>query len=253
MKIGVSTLGLYPEKLEDIFVLLEDIDVNYCEIINEYPYDFIDHDLVGSYSLDITIHAPLSDINLASSNEAIRISSISQIKNSIETASKLNSEIVVVHPGYVPTLARKFKEKVAKNSHKSLKECSHYAEDCGISMCIENMPDISELLLKDVNELAEMVEELDVYMTLDVGHAHTMNFNVEDMLRSERIKHIHLSDNDGSYDDHNAIGSDGVDFELLFEKLYKIRYRDILIIEVKNLDEILESLEFLRNLKVDKQ
>jgi len=57
MKIGVSTLALYPKSLEEIFDYLDKLKVKYCEIINEYPYELIDNDLADSYDLKISMHA----------------------------------------------------------------------------------------------------------------------------------------------------------------------------------------------------
>lgn len=251
MKIGVSTLALYPKSLEEIFAYLDKLKVKYCEIINEYPYELIDNDLADSYDLKISIHSPISDINLASSNKAIRNSSVSQVKNSIEIASKMDSEIVVVHPGHIPILGHKFEKKIIENNLNSLKECSDHANEFGIKMCIENMPDFDGLLCKDLNELEKLVKAVDAHITLDVGHAHNMGVPIEDMLRYKRIKHIHISDNDGSDDNHNSVGSDGINFEMLFSKLKDIKYRDILVIEVKYSNEILESLDYIKKLKIN--
>ena len=196
MKISVSTLPFYPIPLKNIFNSLLDINVNYCEIINEYPYDSIENDLIDSYDLKISIHAPLSDINLASHNEVIRKISISEIKKSIDMAIKIDSNVIVVHPGHVPILGRRFKDKILQYNKDSLMECSKYAQEMGIKMCVENMPNIEGLLFKDLNKLENLVLDIDAYITLDVGHAHNNKFTVEDMLKTSRIEHIHLSDND---------------------------------------------------------
>lgn len=247
MKIGVSTLALLPTPLEDVLYCLEDRGINYCEIINEFPYNSIDQDVVDSYNVKITVHSPLSDVNIASYNEAMRSSSVSQIKKSIEVASALDSEVVVVHPGHVPILGKKFEENIIKNSIKSLRECSNYADDMGVMLCIENMPDIEGLLCKDIDQLAGIVDDLDVYMTLDVGHAHNMNYSVQEMLESPRIRHIHLSDNDGSFDNHDAIGSKNLDFESLFKGLKRIKYDGVLVVEVKDPSAVSKSMDFLKN------
>lgn len=247
MKIGVSTLALLPTPLEDVLSCLEERRIKYCEIINEFPYNSIDQDIVDSYEVKITIHSPLSDVNIASYNEVMRSSSVSQIKGSVDVASALDSEIVVVHPGHVPILGKKFEEKILENSEKSLRECSSYAEDSGVMLCIENMPDIEGLLCKDINLLAGIVEDLGAYMTLDVGHAHNMNFSVQEMLESPRIRHIHLSDNDRSYDNHDAIGSKNLDFESLFKNLKSRRYDGVLVVEVKDPIAVSESLDFIEN------
>ena len=247
MNISVSTLALSPKPLDKVLGCLEDSGLKYCEVINEYPYDSISKDIVDSYNIKITVHSPLSDINIASYNETIRKSSVSLIKNSIELASSIEPGLVVVHPGQIPILGKKFGEKILANSKESLSECSRYAEDMGVMLCVENMPDIDGLLGKDINELDKIVEDLGAYMTLDVGHANNMGFEISEMLKSSHIKHIHLSDNDGSFDNHNAIGSVNIDFKTLFKELNNRNYRGILVVEVKDPESVTESLNYLKN------
>lgn len=247
MKIGVSTLALSPAPIDSVLACLEDRNVEYCEVMNEYPYQTIDSDTVNSYNIKISIHSPLSDVNIASYNEKMRMASVAEIKNSIDTATSLGSDVVVVHPGQVPILGKKFVDRIKEHSLESLRECSKYAEENGVMMCIENMPNFEELLLKDLNEVHMVAEELNSNITLDVGHANNMNFPVDEMLSSPRIKHIHLSDNDGSYDSHNAIGSENIDFKSFFEELKSINYEGILVVEVKNAPAVIESLDYIKN------
>lgn len=247
MNIGVSTLALSPTPLADVLACLEDRNVEYCEIMNEYPYNTIDRDVVDSFNVKISIHSPLSDVNIASYNDTMRRSSVSQIKKSIDVASTMKTSIVVVHPGQIPILGKKFVDKIKDYSIESLKECSIYADDNDVMLCVENMPDIEGLLLKDLNELHSVAEEIDSHITLDVGHAHNMNFSVLEMLNSSRIKHIHLSDNDGSFDTHNAIGSADIDFKSLFNQLKTNNYDGILVVEVKDPQAVIESLDYIKN------
>ena len=247
MNISVSTLALSPTPIEDVLSCLEGRGLKFCEVINEYPYNSIEEDVVDSYNIKISVHSPLSDVNIASYNEAMRRSSVLQIKNSIDIASTLKPGIVVVHPGHIPILGKKFEDKILKNSIESLGDCAKYASERDVMLCVENMPDIEGLLGKDINQLDKIVEDLDTYMTLDVGHANNMKFSVSEMLISPRIKHIHLSDNDGSFDNHNAIGSAGIDFKSLFKEINRIGYDGILVVEVKDTQAVTESLDFLKN------
>lgn len=251
MKISVSTLPFYPQPLEDVLNHLVELDVEYCEIINEYPHQLLENDLFDSYDLKTSVHTPLSDINLASHNQTMRNSSISEIKKSMETASKLGSKIVVVHPGHMPILGRRFTDKILQYNRDSLKECSQYAHELGVEMCVENMPDIDGLLYKDLGELESLILDIDAYITLDVGHAHNNKFSVEDMLKCSRIRHIHLSDNDGSYDSHNALGNNeengkGINFKSLFNGLKNIKYDGLLVVEVEDPESVAESLIYLK-------
>ena len=249
MKISVSTLALYPTPLEEVLSKLEERGVDHCEVINENPYHKIDCDVVDSYNLKVSVHAPISDINIASHNKTIRNSSVQQMKNSIDAASKLEPGLVVVHPGTMPILGDRFPDKIHRYNLESLTECAEYAEDCGVVMCVENMPDIHGLLGKDITELEDIVEDINAYMTLDVGHAHNMGFSTDEMVGSKLVKHVHLSDNDGSFDTHQALGSQGekgIDFENLLKNLDKSNYRDIIVVEVRNLEDVDESLNYLK-------
>ncbi len=67
------------------------------------------------------------------------------------------------------------------------------------------------------------------------------------MLKSPLIKHVHLSDNDGSYDNHNAIGSANIDFKSLFKELNNRDYNGILVVEVNDPKAVTESLDYLKN------
>ncbi|MEN6328905.1 MAG: sugar phosphate isomerase/epimerase family protein [Methanobacteriaceae archaeon] len=248
MKIGVSTLALYPEKLEKILGRLEELKVDYCEIINDYPYHQVGSDDLESFNIKTTIHAPLSDINLASHNQAIRKASIQQMKHSMDLARSLDAEVVVVHPGQMPILGRDLEETILGYNQASLAECAGYATDCGITMCVENMPCIDGLLFQDLDELDRLVRNVDAHITLDVGHAHNNSIPTTKMLKSSRVRHIHLSDNDGSFDQHQALGSADIDFKSLIHDLQKINYRGILVVEVKDAADVEPSLSYLQSL-----
>jgi sugar phosphate isomerase/epimerase len=248
MKIGVSTLAMYPKDLYLILECLEEYKVGVCEIINEFPYHNVGPEDLESFQINTTIHAPLSDINLASHNRTIRKASIEQVKKSMDLSVELNSEIVVVHPGQMPILKRNLEEKIFKYNLESLKECSRFAQDLGISMCVENMPDIEGLLFQDLEELYVLVNEIDADITLDVGHAHNNRFAAEEMIKFDRIKHVHLSDNDGSFDDHKALGTGDIDFKSVIAGLKRVNYDEMLIIEVKSFQEVEPSLNYLRDL-----
>lgn len=251
MKYSISTLPFYPQPLEGILNRVVELKIGACEIINEYPHDQLDYDVLNSYNLEFTIHSPISDLNVASHNENMRNSSIREIKLAMDTANKLDSNIVVVHPGHTPILGRKLPDKIMEYNRDSLMECSKYAREVGVSMCVENMPDIEGMLFKDLSELENLVLDVDAYITLDVGHAHNNGFSVGDMLKHSRIKHIHLSDNDGSYDSHHALGnnrdSNGLDFKSLLKEIERMGYKGQLVLEVEDPSAVDESISYLQN------
>ena len=247
MDFGVSTLALHPAPLNITLEYLEGLGINYCEIINEYPLDRIEEDLISSYSLKFIVHAPISDVNIASPNKRIRRSSIMEIKSSMDLAAHLDSDKLILHPGSVPFLARAYKDKILGYNLQSLKELKKYADDLGVTLCLENMPRMEGYLYNNLKELQELVEELEIMATLDIGHAHTMGYTTKD-IRIELVGHIHLSDNDGLKDSHNALGTGSINFPELFKNLKG--YNGILTIEVKGKKELIESLTFLEKLNL---
>lgn len=234
--------------IKDIMDYIKSIKIEYVEIIKEYPYQEIDSDLINSYDLKTSVHSPLSDINIASLNESIRKASVREIKDSIDLASKIDASVVIVHPGHMAFLVREFKDELMQSSFKSLKECLKYAEEYGINLCVENMPEMDGMICKSLEELYELTQKTGASIALDVGHAHSMGLSVDEMLKYDNIGHIHLSDNDGSFDNHDAIGSKNIDFKSLFKGLKKRKFDGVCVIEVKEQDEILESLDYIKKL-----
>lgn len=251
MKISVSTLGMYPAKMENILEFVTGNKLEYLEIITEYPYKHVTADDLSNYDLGISVHAPMSDINISSHVDKIREASIEEMISAFKKANELDAERVTVHPGSIPVMALKFPDKILEYNMNSLKYLQKQAEEYGVSMCVENMPLMERLLYTNIEALYEDVaNEIHSSITLDVGHGHNNGFSVDEMLESNDIHHIHLSDNDGSFDMHDALGTHNIDFNRLFELLEKNGYDDICVIEVYTVHQILKSIEYLKEINV---
>ena len=87
MKISVSTLGLYPATMENILDFVTEQKLDYLEVIKEYPYDEVGADVFESYDLGLSIHAPMSDVNIASHVKKIRDISVELMVDSFKLAN----------------------------------------------------------------------------------------------------------------------------------------------------------------------
>ncbi|HIH35001.1 MAG TPA: sugar phosphate isomerase/epimerase [Methanosphaera sp.] len=251
MKISVSTLGMYPAKMENILEFVDNNKLEYLEIITEYPYKHVTADDLSNYDLGISIHAPMSDINISSHVDKIREASIEEMVCSFKKANELDAQRVTVHPGSIPVMALKFPDKILDYNIQSLQYLQTQAEEYGVMMCVENMPMMERLLYTNIEALYEDVaKQIHSGITLDVGHGHNNGFSVDEMLKSRDIHHIHLSDNDGSYDMHDALGTHDIDFIRLFELLEKNKYDDICVIEVYTVNQILKSIDYLKQINI---
>ena len=137
MKIGASTLAGIEFELEKTLDFIENLGIEYAELVHQYPAEFIDSEILESYNLKYSIHAPFMDVNIASPQDQSRLNSIAQIKSSIDLANEINAEAVVVHPGLISFLANKyFKKEVYEFANESIKEIGDYAKDLGVMATI---------------------------------------------------------------------------------------------------------------------
>lgn len=246
MKIGASTLAGMTNKLEENLEFIEDLGLDYAEIVHQFPHDKVDVEIVESFNLKYSVHSPFMDVNIAALQEKSRINSIEQIKESIDLANEINAEAVVVHPGLASFLANKYYlDTVYEYANESIKELGDYGKDLGVMTTIENMPTFDGMIYKDMNDLHEMLVSLDMYMTLDIGHANHAGYAPDEMI-FDSIKHVHMHDNFGDDDAHLAFGEGSIDLKGIVNRLEEKNYNGIYIIEVNDNDSIKKSYEYMK-------
>ena len=255
MKIGASHLASEDIPLEESLEIFEALNkIEYFEITHERPFREISDDknmidLINSYELKYTIHSAYTDLNIASFNKAIQKASINEIERSIDFAVDIDSDIVVIHPGIVSYTARNQVDLVYSLGGDSLIELRDYANDRGVNPCIENLPAIQGFMYQDINLLNETLTQLDMPMTLDIGHAHTAGFAPEEMY-FDCVKHIHVHDNPGDDDTHLTLGEGSLAVNDFFDVFMSKGYDGIYMLELHSVDSIKKSLEYMKELKV---
>ena len=246
MKIGASTLAGIENELEDSLEFIESLGIEYGEIVHQYPHDSIDTEILESFELKYSIHAPFMDVNIAALQRKSRQNSIEQIKASIDLANKINAEAVVVHPGLASFLANKyFLDKVYSFANESIREIGDYGKDLGVLTTIENMPSFDGMLYQNIGDLDELLVSLDMSMTLDIGHANHVGYAPDEMI-FDSIKHIHMHDNFGDDDAHLPFGEGSIDLKGIVNRLEEKSYDGIYIIEVNDTDSIKKSYEYMK-------
>ena len=246
MKLGASTLAGIEYDLKYALEFIEDLGLEYAEIVHQYPSEIVDVEILESFNLKYSIHAPFMDVNIASLQSESRKNSIEQIKNSIDLANEIGAEAVVVHPGSASFLAHKyFLDKVYETSNESIRELGEYSADLGVLTTIENMPDFNGMLYKNMEDLHELLVSLDMTMTLDIGHANHVGYPPE-AIYFDSIKHIHAHDNFGDDDAHLALGEGSIDLKAIINNLEDKKFDGIYIIEVNDLDSVKKSYEYMK-------
>ena len=202
-------------------------------------------------NLELTLHLPFSDMNLGGLNTGIRNEVLHQMKDCLLIASDL-VELAVVHPGYLSPHGAQLPDLAWQTNIESLQSICDFARDYGITIVVENMPQVPKIFGKYPQEMLQMVEEVNrdnVGLTFDIGHANTMGSEImDDFLKmyKSKISHVHLHDNMGKSDEHLPIGKGNVDWKCVIDSLSN--YKGRFVTEVNCVNEGVESLAFLKGL-----
>ena len=251
MKIGVSCSVFLDSKitLTDALNFLEK-RIKYVELLCDGNMNIMKKEnieVVDSYNLKYTLHCPLTDLNLSSFREKIRLVSLDFVKDILQIANKVDSSILVLHPGYCV-----FKDDYSmalESLIKTLKELNRIQEEYSTKITIENMPSYSMFMFREPT--MEILENLgDIGITFDIGHAF-LNRNIESFLDKEVVKkigHVHIHDNNGDLDEHLCIGKGRIPFEDYRNRLREIKGIKMIELQNESIGDIDRCIEHLKNL-----
>lgn len=243
MKIGASTLA--SNNLEEFLDLCSSLNLDYVEIVKTFPNHDFDKSLLESYDFNYSIHSPLIDMNICSLTDSIREASMDELKSSMNDAEDIGARFVVVHPGKISYLGRPYEDEIYDLCVESFKEIRDFSEELDVIPLIENMPLIPGFMFMDIYHLDEVLQDLSMFMTFDVGHAFTYGFEENEMY-TPRVKHVHIHDNNGGDDSHYTLGEGSIDFNRVFNIYDEKGYDGTYIIEANDNVSLKNSMEYLK-------
>lgn len=260
MMLGVAnSIGLNMA-LTDFLDFATQLKVKFVEVKMDEPYLLsvlfktkrrkAINDIMESFSLKYSVHAPYIDINLACMNQTLRKASEKTILKSIAFAADINAEMVVSHVG---RLSRDYPKRMITQSLKNVIPClrnlTKASKNHGIVFTIENDHRSNNQVLAGYPEqLMLLIQEAECKFTLDVGHANTLT-RIENFMGTlaEHIVNVHLHDNNGEQDTHLSLGKGNINFSAVLANLRKIEYKGPLIVEVHSSLGLKESVTLLRH------
>jgi sugar phosphate isomerase/epimerase len=206
------------------------------------------------YSMKIICHLP-TFVSTADLTPSLRKASLNEVLNSLDVAAELGCLKVVLHPSYMFGLSVFVIEKAKKYALESLDAIMTKGNRLGLIICLENMfPGTNSLVEPaDFSKIFEKFPQLK--LTLDVGHAHIRDKDGKRALNfikrfSDRISHIHASDNLGKEDNHLPVGAGTVNFPKIVKAIKEVGYDDTITLEVfsKDRDYLKISREKLKTM-----
>lgn len=233
-----------------------------CEAPPNFPQTFDDErinrikDLREKYGIGYCLHSG-SYVNSAEMMPTVRLASEQHLVEYVQLAAKLEAENLVVHLGFHFS---QYMEDTYSALLQTYRTVVGEAERLKMPLVIENMnllsPDAEiRYLGVTVDELKVVLDAFDtpyLGLALDVGHANQLPGGVEPFIEAfgSRLGGLHLHDNDGVYDRHWPLGKGTVDWARLFARLKEIGYPGNATIELRNLDDVIESKKHLQKIGI---
>lgn len=203
--------------------------------------------ITPSYNISYSVHAPISDINIASLNERIREDSVLEIITTMDFAAEMNINMVTIHPGISSMAVPYMEEAAIQQSKKSLRTIDRISSDYGMTVALENMPSFPFMLGQTVEEMKQLLDGTNLSMCFDIGHANTTK-QIQPIISEfkDRIVNVHIHDNNGEHDEHLTLGEGNIDFKKAIMDLKG--YCGNYIIESRSFPSGVESQEYLKGL-----
>lgn len=257
MRIGTTTMVFWHEPAAAALRKIADVGFDTAEIWVEH----VDRDgdakewervaqALAETGLAASVHGPILDLNVTSTNEGIRKESLRQQVRALRLARRIGAEIYVLHPGRLTTKWDDVDEQ-RRLQRRALEQLLEEAAELELRVGLENM-DVSNQLhtVKTAEQLAETLTDLpDEYLgvTLDIAHLG----NQDDCIRfiqalGPRVRHTHISDVTADGEVHVPLGTGVLNLRQIVDELRVQNFDGILSLEVfiPNGDTNLLRLEY---------
>lgn len=187
----------------------------------------------------LTLHGPFLDLNPMTFDKRLQNIVMERYIECYEAAEALGAEKIVFHTGFDPDLYYLigWAERMAEFYDRFLE--GRYA----IQIEMENLLDPE---WKELHKVVDMVDRKNFSICFDMGHAHHWSpIPVTEWAEglADVIGHVHVHDNDGSYDQHLALGKGNIPYQQVIRTIDKDH--PTYTIECSDKDAVLETIRIL--------
>jgi sugar phosphate isomerase/epimerase len=189
----------------EIFCARQHLDYQNKSQINELAHWFRDSEL-KLHSIHLPMYndefwgrsGPHAVLNICERGKAERIRSVDEIKRALEIAEYIPLKYAVQHLG---APEQEYSDWAIEAAFSSLDELRSFGKQRGVEILLENIPNG----LSSAERLRYFlgITHLDLSFVFDLGHANIMEgVEHEFEIMQERIRSLHVHDNDGEMDKH---------------------------------------------------
>ena len=167
------------------------------------------------------VHLPFSLPwwHFASADEEVRKTAVETFKRTVDLHGEYLPNVFTIHPDGKP-LNEELRPFMLDQLTKSMLEVCDYSPR---TICVENM--VGDRLLNNVAEAKELLARVPkLCMTIDVNHSILQKPEDYILQIGDRVKNLHISDNDGTGEKHWLPGQGVIDFNAILTNLEKVGY-----------------------------
>ena len=190
------------------------------------------------------VHLTIS-LNVADLDAEARQAAVEVAERDIELCARMGIENGVIHPGGGQRDSLAALDEERRVRVEAFKRLAAYAGERNFCIAIENVADGARAAAGALGqrrygavipELLELIEEIgapNVGICLDTSHANMQGIAMAEAVRQcgDKLIATHISDNDGSGDQHRTPGYGNVDWKAGIAAMREIRYEGIFNLE----------------------
>ena len=192
-----------------------------------------------------SLHAPITasfkngewgeTFSTAVSDDERRRKTVTEAEAALAVAQTIPFKCLVVHLGVPDAMQRAAGDNSRDAARRSIEALQEIAGRAGVRLAVEVIPNALSTPESLVALIEDELEDVDVGICLDVGHAHMMG-DLHDAIEhcSGHIVTTHLHDNRRRSDDHLAPGEGNIDWPATLMGLQKVGYDGAWMFEVAN-------------------
>ena len=200
-----------------------------------------------------SVHAPIVDAmrqgkwvgsySTASGNEARRKAALVEIEAALGLARSVPFRFLVVHLGMPAGQDIPGGDNQPDAARRSVEAIVELAAQVNVKVAVEVIPNPLSSAAALVRLIEETLEDVDVGVCLDFGHAHLMG-DVGEALESlsGHVWTTHVHDNNGRRDDHLVPFPGTIDWNLAMMEMQKIGYDGVLMMELADTGDPIDVL-----------
>ena len=201
-----------------------------------------------------SVHAPIVEairagqwvgsFSNASGDERRRGAAIAETRAALDVARRIPYRFLVVHLGMPSGEQPPPGDNQPDAARRSLEAIAALAAEIGVRVAVEVIPNSLSGAAALVHMIEEQLEEIDVGICLDYGHAHLAG-DLGDQIEtiSGHLWTTHVHDNGGRKDDHLVPFAGTIDWDAAIMETQKIGYDGVLMLEVADTGNPLDVLQ----------